>query len=105
MIAELVMAYYFATNQPVYTDNTGPDLLYSVELKVKEPLTEKLFLDVDPYMWGSKDNPSRAGLIADIGYKINDDFTIKFRHHSYHNLDYSGFGYQENSIQLEWRLW
>lgn len=84
------LQYWNFNNRPAYLDNTGPKLLYGVDMQLNIPLVDggwlNLGLGIDSA--GSKQAFNRAaGRYLFFG-KINHSLVWEYKHRSEHNFDY-----------------
>lgn len=100
-MVELILAYAFISNEPMYLREPGPG--YSnmqMTLHVNEELYKNLYVDIAPYVIGrSNEIMTRAGARVAVGYHFPKvDFEVF--HHSSHNLDTQGIPLEIDGVQV-----
>ena len=103
---ELVLTYYFISNEPLYLRD--PDAPYAgaeIRLEVSKEFYGRYFVMLSPYMVseGIGVPPGRAGAEFEAGVKINN-IKLSFYHESVHNLDRRGRSIEVDGFRIRWRL-
>lgn len=107
MISELIIVYALISNEPLYFGKpswTERAANIEARLEVRQPLTERIFLRLSPYVIGdSFDTMGRAGAEAEIGYD-GDRFVVSVFHQSEHNLDRDGQALEVDGVKFRWKM-
>ena len=74
-------------------------------LHVRQPLSDRFFLDLRPYVvkTDGPEGTGRAGAFVEIGW-TGDRLGVSMFHHSSHNLDVNGQAIEVDGISMKIRL-
>lgn len=107
MFVDLIISYALLTNEPLYLrEARAPYADTEVRLEVHYPITDHLYLNVEPYVQRSTEEgvTGRAGAVVEIGAEF-DGFSVELFHHSAHDLDRGdGDPLGVDGIRLRWRM-
>lgn len=106
-VAELVLTYALATNDPLRIREQGPPYRESgARLEIHKPLDYGFYFDLIPYVWnGTADRIGNGGAIFRLGW-MGDHFGVSFFHQSEHNFDRTSQGghLEFDAIEVRWKL-
>ena len=106
MLAELILTYYFISNEPLYLRTPRePYAGAEIKLNVSKEFYDRYFIMLSPYVVSEQIGitPGRAGAEFEAGFKIKD-MKLSFYHESVHNLDREGRLIEIDGVRLRWKL-